>query len=136
MVQVQLACNVSQRRACKTLGQPRSTQRYQATQREDDQRLLDRILELVREFPRYGYRMITRLLRQEGWQVNFKRIYRIWKREGLKVPIKKVKKRRLGDRSGGIRRRRAGTSQPRLVSRFYLRPNRQWPLGEGSIVDR
>jgi putative transposase len=85
---------VSQRRACKTLGQPRSTQRYQASEKEDEQRLVGRILELVGEFPRYGYRMITRLLRQEGWQVNFKRIYRIWKREGLKVPVKKTKKRR------------------------------------------
>lgn len=116
MVQVQLTCNVSQRRACKTLGQPRSTQRYQASEKEDEQRLVDRILDLVREFPRYGYRMITRLLRQEGWQVNFKRIYRIWKREGLKVPVKKTKKRRLGDRSGGIRRRRAE------------RPNHVWSV--------
>ena len=98
---------MSQRRACKTLGQPRSTQRYQASEKEDEQRLVGRILELVGEFPRYGYRMITRLLRQEGWQVNFKRIYRIWKREGLKVPVKKTKKRRLGDCNGGIRRRRA-----------------------------
>ncbi|MDB4353667.1 IS3 family transposase, partial [bacterium] len=109
-------CNVSQRRACKTLGQPRSTQRYQATEKEDDQRLAGRIFELVREFPRYGYRMITRLLRQEGWQVNFKRIYRIWKREGLKVPVKKTKKRRLGDSSGGIKRRRAE------------RPNHVWSV--------
>ena len=98
---------MSQRRACKTLGQPRSTQRYQASEKEDEQRLVGRILELVGEFPRYGYRMITRLLRQEGWQVNFKRIYRIWKREGLKVSVKKTKKRRLGDCNGGIRRRRA-----------------------------
>jgi len=116
VAQVQRTCNVSQRRACKTLGQPRSTQRYQASEKEDEQRLVDRILELVREFPRYGYRMITRLLRQEGWKVNFKRIYRIWKREGLKVSVKKAKKRRLGDRSGSIRRRRAE------------RPNHVWSV--------
>ena len=51
--------------------------------------------------------MITRTLRQEGWQVNFKRIYRIWRREGLKVPRKKAKKRRLGNSKGGIVRRKA-----------------------------
>ena len=98
---------VSERRACKTLGQSRSTQRYKPTERDDEQALIQRILELVREFPRYGYRMITRLLRQEGWSVNFKRVYRVWKQEGLKVPIKKAKKRRLGDKCGGIGRRRA-----------------------------
>lgn len=69
--------------------------------------LLARILELVREFPRYGYRQITRLLRSEGWQVNFKRVYRLWRQEGLKVPRKKRKRRRLGDSSGGIARRKA-----------------------------
>ncbi|GAB5517625.1 IS3 family transposase [Rhodopirellula baltica] len=66
--------------------------------------MVARILELVGEFPRYGYRMITRLLRQEGWEVNFKRIYRLWEHEGLKVLIKKAKKRRLGYSGGGISR--------------------------------
>lgn len=51
--------------------------------------------------------MITRLLRREGWRINFKRVYRIWRQEGLKVPIKKRKKRRLGNRDGGVTRRRA-----------------------------
>lgn len=78
-----------------------------AVEKEDEQRLIGRILELVGEFPRFGYRMITRLLRQEGWQVNFKRIYRLWRREGLKVPVKKVKKRRMGTSEGGILRRSA-----------------------------
>lgn len=98
---------MSQRRACRTLGQPLSTQRYKARPKEDEQRLVARILELVGEFPRYGYRMITRVLRKEGWKVNFKRIYRLWKREGLKVSVKKAKKRRLGNPDGGITRRRA-----------------------------
>lgn len=69
--------------------------------------LIKRILQLVGEHPRYGYRMITGLLRNEGWSVNPKRIYRLWKREGLKVPKRRVKKRRLGDSSGGITRRKA-----------------------------
>ncbi|WP_430453449.1 IS3 family transposase [Rhodopirellula europaea] len=66
---------------------------------------------MVGELPRFGYRMITRLLRQEGWTVNFKRIYRLWKREGLKVPTKNVKKRRLGNPDGGIRRARVCVHQ-------------------------
>ena len=98
---------MSERRACKTLEQPRSTQRYRIIEKEDEPRLVTRIFQLVGEFPRYGYRMITRMLRQEGWHVNFKRIYRIWRREGLKVPRKKRKKRHLGDSRGGIFRRKA-----------------------------
>jgi len=74
----------------------------------DEPNLLKRILELVAEFPRYGYRRITRLLRSEGWRVNAKRIYRLWRREGLKVPQKKVKRSRLGSAAGGIIRRQAG----------------------------
>tara|TARA_R110002095_G_C4217252_1_gene236670 strand:- start:91 stop:858 length:768 start_codon:yes stop_codon:yes gene_type:complete len=69
--------------------------------------LISRILELVREFPRFGYRQITRLLRGEGWQINFKRVYRLWRQEGLKVPRKKQKRKRLGDSSGGILRRKS-----------------------------
>ena len=104
---VQKSCDVSQRRACRTLNQPLSTQRYQPSVKEDEPALLTRILELVCEFPRYGYRQITRLLRGEGWRVNAKRIYRLWHQEGLKVPQKKVKRRRLGSSRGGITRRRA-----------------------------
>ena len=77
---------------------------------------MKRIVELAREFTRYGYRMITRLLRQEGWTVNFKRIYRLWKREGLKVSMIKRKKRRLGSIDGGITRRQA------------KRPNHVWSM--------
>lgn len=69
--------------------------------------MLKRILELVGEFPRYGYRQITRVLRSEGWHVNAKRIYRLWRREGLKVPQKRVKRKRLGTSAGGITRRQA-----------------------------
>ena len=47
------------------------------------------MLQLVREFPRYGYRMVTHKLRQQGWTVNAKRVYRLWRREGLKVPKKR-----------------------------------------------
>ena len=99
---------MSQRRACRVLGQPRSTQRFQAkTETAEQQRLVRRIHELVRKHPRYGYRFITAKLRQEGWRVNFKRIYRLWRREGLKVPKKTGKKRRLGHSDNSCARRRA-----------------------------
>jgi transposase InsO family protein len=89
------------------IDQPRSSQRYQAKVRDDESRLVVRILELVRRYPRYGYRFITAKLRQEGWCVNAKRIYRLWRREGLKVPKTKRKKRRLGTSENGCHRRKA-----------------------------
>jgi putative transposase len=98
---------ISERRACRVLDQPRSCQRYVAKPREDEQALVKRMLELARKHPRYGYRFITAKLRQEGWQVNRKRVYRLWRREGLKVPQKKRKRRRLGKSENGCQRRRA-----------------------------
>ena len=68
---------------------------------------MKRILELVRAHPRYGCRMITAKLRQEGWCVNRKRVYRLWRREGLKAPQKKRKRRRLGTSQNACHRRRA-----------------------------
>jgi transposase InsO family protein len=73
----------------------------------EEQKLVSRIHELVRQHPRYGYRFITAKLRQEGWQVNFKRIYRLWRREGFKVPRKTRKRRRLGHSGNSCVRRRA-----------------------------
>lgn len=104
---IQAKFEVSERRACRVLDQPRSSQRYTAKVPDDEPALMKRIFELVRKHPRYGYRFITAKLRQEGWQVNFKRIYRLWRREGLKVPKKKRKKRRLGTSENGCHRRRA-----------------------------
>ena len=86
---------VSERRACHVLGQPRSTQRHRPTVRDDEQRLVKRIVELACRFGRYGYRRITALLRWEGWRVNHKRVQRIWRQEGLKVPKKQPKRGRL-----------------------------------------
>ena len=60
--------------------------------KDDERSLIKRILELVAEFPRFGYRRITLLLRSEGWQVNAKRIYRLLRQEGLKVPPKTTKR--------------------------------------------
>ena len=75
---------------------------------------------------------ITRLLRSEGWQVNAKRVYRLWRQEGLKVPQKTMKRRRLGSSNGGITRRKGRAQRSRLVRRFHLRPNDQRPFVEDS----
>ena len=86
---------VSERRACRTLGQHRSTQRKVPQGRADEERLTDDIIELADKYGRYGYRMVTGLLNNAGWFVNHKRVERIWRREGLKVPQKQRKKGRL-----------------------------------------
>ena len=89
------------------MGLARSTQRYQVKVRDDEPQLVARIHELVRRRPRFGYRRITALLRVEGWHVNRKRVYRVWRREGLKVPKKQRKKRRFGVSENSCARRRA-----------------------------
>ena len=87
---------VSERRACAALGQHRSTQRKTPHGRDDEQRLTADIVELARQYGRYGYRKIAELLRTTaGWVVNDKRVERIWRREGLKVPAKQPKRGRL-----------------------------------------
>jgi transposase InsO family protein len=86
---------VSERRACRTLGQVRSTQRYQPTVADDEVLLVERIVELASRYGRYGYRMITGMLWAEGWRVNHKRVERIWRQEGLKVPQRQPKRGRL-----------------------------------------
>jgi len=99
--------NVSERRACTALGQHRSTQRKAPQGPEDEERLTADIIELARQYGRYGYRKIAALLRQAGWIVNDKRVERIWKREGLKVPPKQPKKGRLWLNDGSCVRLRA-----------------------------
>ena len=86
---------VSQRRACRILGQARSTQRHEAWVSGEEERLVARIISLATRYGRYGYRRVTTLLRVEGWRVNHKRVERIWRQEGLKVPQKQPKKGRL-----------------------------------------
>src|SRR5207244_2291972 len=100
--QLQEAFGVSQRRACRVLGQPRATQRQQPKKtKEGEERLVQRMLELVGQHPRWGYRRVGVLLRREGWRVNHKRVYRLWRQQGLKVPRKQRKKRRLGSSANG-----------------------------------
>ncbi len=86
---------VSERLACRVLGQHRSTQRKVPVGRADEAALTADIVELATRYGRYGYRRITALLHAAGWAVNVKRVERIWRREGLKVPHKQPKKGRL-----------------------------------------
>ncbi len=99
--------DVSQRRACRVLRQARSTQRYAARTGDDEKPLTQRMLVLARRHPRYGYRRIWALLRGDGFRVNVKRVYRLWRKEGLKVPRKQRKRRRLGHSGNGCVRHRA-----------------------------
>ena len=87
--------NVSERRVCRVLGQHRSTQRRLPQGCADEECLLADMIELTRQYGRYGYRRVAALLREAGWQVNDKRVERLWRREGLKVPMKQAKKGRL-----------------------------------------
>ncbi len=95
---VKQACEVhqvSERRACRVLEQSRTSQRYGPKVAGDEDALTARIIELASMYGRYGYRRITALLRNEGWRVNHKRVWRIWRQAGLKVPQKQPKRGRL-----------------------------------------
>jgi putative transposase len=86
----------SERRACKILQQPRMTQRYEANQPDKDKALVSQMKRLALKYPRYGYRFVTAKLRQEGWQINHKRVQRLWRREGLQVPYRRKNKKSCG----------------------------------------
>ncbi len=97
---------VSERQACRVLAQPRSTQRREVQIADDEPPLVKRMIELATQYGRYGYRRITALLRREGWWVNHKRVERLWRREGLKVPQRQPKRRRLWLADGSCVRHR------------------------------
>jgi transposase InsO family protein len=86
---------VSERQACRLLGQGRGTQRYKPLVRIDEDALTQDVIRLASEYGRYGYRRITAKLQEAGWEVGRDRVQRIWRREGLKVPQKQKPRRRL-----------------------------------------
>ena len=86
---------VSERRVCRVLGQHQSTQRWLPPERADEERLVEDMIELTRQYGRCGYCRIAALLRDAGWQVNDKRVERLWRREGPKVSMSQLKKGRL-----------------------------------------
>jgi putative transposase len=104
---LQAKFQVSERTACRALVQPRGSQRYQAQARDDEEPLVKRMRELAGQRPRFGYRRIAALLRRESWHASATRVLRLWRREGLKVPRKRRKKRRLGTSDQACHVRRA-----------------------------
>jgi transposase InsO family protein len=86
---------LSERTACRIVGQPRGTQRYVPTARPDEDELTRNLVYLASEYGRYGYRRVTALLNEGGIEVGKDRVQRIWRREGLKVPKKQPKRGRL-----------------------------------------
>ena len=95
VMHVRQRLGASERHACHVLGQPRSTQRRVKKLPGDEEALRTDVIRLASRFGRYGYRQITNLLRIEGWEVNHKRVERIWRQEGLKVPRRQPKRGRL-----------------------------------------
>lgn len=91
---------ISERRDCRVMGISRSSQRLHPRDVDRDAPLTHRITELATQYGRYGYRGVMALLRHEGWGVNHKRVERICRREGLKVPQKPPKR---GDAGGSLR---------------------------------
>ena len=102
------ALSVSERRACKVLEQARTTQRRNLSPPSDEKQLTNDIVALATRYGRYGYRRITAMLKDMGWQVNHKRVERIWRKEGLKVPKKQPKRGRLWLNDGSCIRLRPG----------------------------
>ncbi len=88
------------------LGQHRSTQRKIPRGRDDEEALTADLVALAEQYGRYGYRKISALLKAAGWLVNDKRVERIWRREGLKVPAKQPKRGRIWDNDGSCLRLR------------------------------
>ena len=108
MKHLQKNFRVSERRACRVVDQPRSSQRYLSTKADKDAALAQMIVALSGQNPRYGYRRVWALLRREGWEVNKKRVHRLWREADLKVPAGRRRKRqRLGSSENSVARRRA-----------------------------
>jgi len=104
---------ISERRACKALGQARSTQRYRPKRPDMDRRLLEQMRRLVEAYPRYGSEPVQEVLFGTGWRVNFKRVHRLWKQEHLQVPQKQHRRRRLPDgRANSCVRHKATHANP------------------------
>ncbi len=99
--------DLSERRASKVLGQPRSTQRYECTKADTDKPLVAAMHELAKKHPRYGYRRIHVMLEQDGFKAGRDRVHRLWRLHGLKVPRRTTKRGRSGSIENGITRHEA-----------------------------
>ena len=131
--QVQCVLDVSERRACRVMRQPRGTQRYKKRPLDDEEQLRERIVYLASRFGRYpvpsvldgvATRRVSALLQAEGWRVNHKRVERIWRQEGLKVPQKQPKRGRLWLNDGSTVRLRPEFAKH--VWSYHARPHPRW----------
>jgi hypothetical protein len=108
---------VSERRACQVVGQHRSTQRYQKLAPEYELRLVEAMNELAARYPRWGYRRVWTVLRSEGWRVNRKRIERLWRLEGHRVPPR---------RSQASGKKAQGSAEQAVWNLPATKPNDVW----------
>jgi putative transposase len=113
---LQARLGLSQRRACRIVGQHRSTQRHHPENPDPDKDLRRRLREFARHHSRWGYRRAHAVLRREGHRLNRKKVQRLWREEGLRVPPRRHKRPRLGISS---------TPADRL---FATHPNHVWAL--------
>jgi transposase InsO family protein len=131
------ACGVSERRACRELGVCRSGRRRRpAAAPEEERKLVTAMCQCARANPRFGYRRVAALLRREGFRANPKRVHRLWRREGLKVPVRRGKRRSKGGSENGIARLRAtGPNEVWCWDFIHDRTVRGRPLKVLSLVD-
>ena len=108
---------MSERRACKLVGQHRSTQRYQGEPDEFELKLVAEMNRIAAANPRWGYRRVHAVLVDDGWRVNKKRVERLWRLEGHRVPPRR--KKRLGNEGPGVAANSAW-------NRPAIRPNHVW----------
>jgi putative transposase len=113
---LQRVFGVSQRWACRLVGQHRSTQRHQPVEPDRDRALRAELRQLSRTHPRWGYRRAHAQLVGQGWRINRKAIQRRWREEGLRVPARRRKRQRLGTST---------YPADRLAAEH---PNHVWPL--------
>lgn len=106
MIYVRQRLNTSERRTCKTVGMARSTQQYKSRRQDDDNTLRLALIRLAKHYGRYGYRKIAKLLRIEGWHVNHKKVERLWREEGLQLPVRHKKRKRLYHKDSSVIRLR------------------------------
>ena len=105
MIHTRQKLATSERRTCRVIGLARSSLQYRPARRDDDALRLA-LIRLAKQYGRYGYRKIAELLRIEGWKVNHKKVERIWREEGLQLPQRHKKRRRLYHKDASIIRLR------------------------------
>jgi len=127
---------VSERHACRLLGQWRGTQRYEVIYRTDEDALTREIVALASEYGRYGYRRITALLRDRGWHAGKDRVQRIWRREGLKVPQRTKAARQIVVERRIVPSLAAGTSESCVELRFRERHDARRKNAADADADR